>query len=82
MTREEDKENDDLGLVPGPFRPKLGMNLYYRLLFKLYNSGSRTTSGDADDSSESSPSTSMATMSVAPLSAGVDMALSGAACSD
>ena len=40
------------------------------------------TSGDADDSGELSPPTSMATMSVAPLSAGVDMALSGVACSD
>ena len=39
------------------------------------------TSGDADDSGESSPPTSMSTMSVAPLSAGVDKALSGAASS-
>ena len=31
MTREEDEEDDDLGLVPGPFRPKLGMKLCYRL---------------------------------------------------
>ena len=35
------------------------------------------TSGDADDSGESSPSTSMATMSVASLPAGEDMARSG-----
>jgi hypothetical protein len=35
MTREEDEEDDDLGLVPVPFRPKLGMNLCYRLQFKL-----------------------------------------------
>ena len=35
MTREEDEEDDDLGLVHGPFRPKLGMNLCYRLQFKL-----------------------------------------------
>ena len=40
------------------------------------------TSGDADDSGESSPPTSISTMSVSPLSAGVDMALSGAASSD
>ena len=40
------------------------------------------TSGDADDSGESSPSTSMATMSVAPLSVGSDVARSRAASSD
>ena len=40
------------------------------------------TSGDADDSSESSPPTSMTTLSVAPLPAGADMALSGTASSD
>ena len=40
------------------------------------------TSGDADDSGESSPSTSMATMSVASLPAGEDMARSRAACSE
>ena len=37
---------------------------------------------DDDDRGESSPLTSMATMSVAPLLAGEDMARSGAACSD
>jgi len=58
MTREEDEEDDDLGLVPVPFRPKLGMKLCNRLQFKLFDrprsshSGSRTTSGDADDSGE------------------------------
>ena len=87
MTREED-EDDDLGLVTVPLKLKLGMNLCIKLLFKARDRprsshrGSRTTSGDADDSRESSPPTSMATMSVAPLSAGVDMALSGAASSD
>jgi hypothetical protein len=35
MTREEDEEDDDLGLVPVPLRPKLGMNLCKRLQFKL-----------------------------------------------
>ena len=35
MTREEDAEDDDLGLVPVPLRPKLGMNLCKRLQFKL-----------------------------------------------
>ena len=84
MTREED---DDLGLVPVPLRPKLGMNLCNRLQFKLWDprsshSGRRTTSGYADDSGESSPSTSIATMSVASLPAGEDVALSGAAYSD
>ena len=34
-------------------------------------------SGDADDSGESSPSTSMATLLVASLPAGADMVLSG-----
>ena len=88
MTREEDEEEDDLGLVPNPFRPKLGMNLCNRLQFKLWDrprsshSGSWTTSGDADDNGESSPSTSMATMSVASLPVGEDMAHSGAAYSD
>ena len=88
MTREEDEDDDDLGLVTVPLKLKLGMNLCTKLLFKAWDRprsshrGSRMTSGDADDSGESSPPTSMATMSVAPLSAGVDMALSGAACSD
>ena len=49
------------------------------------------TSGDADDSGESSPSTSMATMSVAPLSVarsraassdGAEVVRCGATCSD
>ena len=40
------------------------------------------TSGDADENGESSPPTSMTTSSVAPLPAGADMALSGAASSD
>ncbi len=44
--------------------------------------GRRTTSGDADDSGESSPPTSVSTMSVAPLPVGAGMALSGAASSD
>jgi hypothetical protein len=35
--------------------------------------GSRTTSGDANDSDVSSPSTSMATLSVAPMPEGADM---------
>jgi hypothetical protein len=35
MTREEDEEDDDLGLVPVTFRSKLGMNLCKRLQFKL-----------------------------------------------
>jgi hypothetical protein len=39
-------------------------------------------SGDAGDSSESSPSTSMATLSVAPLPAGADVVRSGAISSD
>jgi len=37
---------------------------------------------NADDSGESSPSTSMATLSVAPSSAGADMVRSGATYSD
>jgi len=39
-------------------------------------------SRDVDDSGESSPSTSMATLSIAPSSAGADMVRSGATSSD
>ena len=88
MTREEDEDDDDLGLVTVPLKLKLGMNLCTKLLFTAWDRprsshrGSRMTSGDADDSGESSPLTSMSTMSVAPLPAGVDMARCEATCSD
>jgi hypothetical protein len=88
VTREEDEDDDDLGLVTVPLKLKFGMNLSNGLWFKVFDRprsshrGSRTTSGDADDSVESSPPTSMSTMSAAPSPAGVDMALSGAASSD
>ena len=74
MTREEGEDDDDLGLVTVPLKLKLGMNLCTKLLFTAWDRprsshrGSRMTYGDADDSGESSPPTSMSTMSVAPLS--------------
>ena len=68
MTREEDEDDDDLGLVTVPLKLKLGMNLCTKLLFKAWDRprsshrGSRTTSGDADDSGESSAGVDMALM--------------------
>ena len=85
VTREEYEDADDLGLVTVPLKLKFGMNLCTKLWFRVKDRpssshlGSRTTSGDADDSGESSPPTSMITSSVAPLPAGADMALSGTA---
>ena len=35
MTREEDEEEDDLGLVTVPLKLKFGMNLCIRLWFKV-----------------------------------------------
>jgi len=35
MTREEDEENDDLGLVTVPLKMKLKTNLCNRLWFKV-----------------------------------------------
>jgi hypothetical protein len=65
MTWEED---EDLGLVPVPFRTcATGRSSSCRTALDR-------PIGDADDSGESSPSTSMATMS---LPAGEDMAHSG-----
>ena len=35
ITREEDKEDDDLGLVTVPLKLKIGTNLFIRLQLKL-----------------------------------------------
>jgi len=49
----------------------------FKCTYNLYRKLTEWHTGDADDSGESSPPTSMSTMSLAPLSAGADMALSG-----
>ena len=49
MTREEDEEDDDLGLVTVPLKPKLGMNLCNRLQFKVIGPPWVVPSWESDD---------------------------------